>query len=226
VKTLLAGARLAGTRLMAAETLAALVIGVALAALIAVIARAHLPLEAPHHLVLVTFRFVIPLTSFAIVARAIDRARLDDSVWCLARHGLAKQTLAFGLVLTAQALAALVAALVAAAGLLLAYGSLARASADLATTLPIALLGGAAYAGWFALGAAFLREGRGRFVPLVADFVLGGGTGLLAFAFPRSHLASLAGEQAVMDMSQRASSVMLLALTLALPALAAMRAGR
>jgi hypothetical protein len=84
-------------------------------------------------------------------------------------------------------------------------------------------LGGAAYAAFFGLGASFGARGGGRAAALVLDFLFGGGT-TIALVTPRAHLRSLLGGTAPAEVSQRASSAVLVALTLVFAAIAIRRA--
>jgi hypothetical protein len=220
------GARLCVARCRGRATLFAVLLSVAAAATIGIVHRVHAPLAAPNQTILAVFSYFVPLCSFAITSTAIGRARLDDSVWCLAQHGLPRQSLAVGLVAMSAALAAIASLLCVVVGLLFAYGSPMAALGDVLTSAPLALLGGAAYASWFAFGATFFGLGRGRWVPLVLDFTVGAGSGVLAFSFPRGHLRSLVGGEAVMHLAQPASSVILAAMIVVLAVLAAMFSGK
>jgi len=73
--------------------------------------------------------------------------------------------------------------------------------------------GGVAYVSLFSLGSCL--GARGRFVFLVADWLLGSGSSLLAAPWPRAHLRNLLGLEPVAGMSQGASTVALLILCVA-----------
>lgn len=73
-------------------------------------------------------------------------------------------------------------------------------------------LGGAAYASWFALGTTIGRRGGGRLVFLGLDWLLGAEGTPTALATPRGHLRSLLGGAASMNISERCSASMLVAL--------------
>jgi hypothetical protein len=109
------------------------------------------------------------------------------------------------------------------AALAIAYGRTPGLAGDALTTLWIALLGAGSYTAAFGLGSSFWRNGRGRWLVLALDLVIGGGTTPLAVLFPRAHLASLLGGRAVFELPQRSSSALLLIATLLLLALAALR---
>lgn len=150
---------------------------------------------------------------------------MDDSVWPVCAHGLARRHVVLGVTALAVGMCALLATVAVAVGLALAYGSTPGLAADLPTSAWIGALGGASYAAWFLLGSSFLRLGRGRWFPLVADFTLGGTAGIFAVVWPRAHLENLVGGEAVLDISQATSSVVLAAITAVLVIVAAMRAG-
>jgi hypothetical protein len=67
-----------------------------------------------------------------------------------------------------------------------------------------------AYTGWYTLGATFLKQGRGRFIPLVADFLIGGTAGLAGAIFPRGNAGSLLGGSAPFRLPQQASTTILI----------------
>jgi hypothetical protein len=94
---------------------------------------------------------------------------------------------------------------------------------DAFTSAWIAALTGAAYAGWFALGATFGRRGGGRWLPLLADFAIGGSLGLAGAVLPRANALSLLGGAAPLGMVQASSSVILGASAVVLAGLAGLR---
>ena len=219
------GAGLAMSRLEWRRALSVVVTSLAVAALGALLMHNRAPLEAPGQSVGLVLRWVVPLSTFAVVSLLIGRARVDDRIWSVAAHGLPKRHLVVGLATIVIVVSAVVAVLTTAAALVVAYGSMPGLATDLATSSWIAALAGAAYAVWFILGASFLRLGRGRWVPLIADFILGESDTVLAVIWPRPHLDNLAGGAGVLDISQPTSSVLLAAMTLIVLCLAAIRAG-
>jgi hypothetical protein len=219
------GARLARGRL--ARRSFALVAALALVVPIsyAFVARHGAPLDAPGRSLALVLGYVVPLAAFAVVSLCLGGARLDDSVWSIARHGTPRRLVALGECCAAIAVVSALSAACTAAALAAAYGGSPGLGADVLTSAWIAALGAAAYAAWFSLGAAFLRLGRGRWVPLVGDFVLGGTAGPLAIVWPRGHLDNLAGGAAPLALSQPSSSVALAGMAIVGLCLAAMRAG-
>ncbi|MDP9152364.1 MAG: hypothetical protein M3O36_20755, partial [Myxococcota bacterium] len=87
-------------------------------------------------------------------------------------------------------------------------------------------LGGAAYAGWFFMGASFGKRGGGRPMLLVLDWVLGASGGFAALITPRAHLRNVLGGAAPLAMSGQASSASLVAIAVACALLAVSRAQR
>ncbi|HXX70589.1 MAG TPA: hypothetical protein VEK07_25625 [Polyangiaceae bacterium] len=70
-------------------------------------------------------------------------------------------------------------------------------------------LGGAAYACWFACGAAFGRRGGGRPIALVLDWLLGAQDGTTALFTPRAHVRNLLGGAPPLHFPERASALAL-----------------
>jgi hypothetical protein len=81
-----------------------------------------------------------------------------------------------------------------------------RFGADLLAVLWIGALTGAAYAGLFAIASRFRR---GRLWLLIADWLLGSGTGLLALPWPRGHARNLLGLQPVLELGQASAALAL-----------------
>ena len=220
-----AASRLAVARLALRGPLWIASVALALSAVVGLAEHAAAPLDAPARALSVVLGWVVPLSCFGLVSLSTARRRLDDGLWCLATHGLGRSWLVLGLVLPVALLAAGLSLACAGVALSLAYQGLPGLLEDLLVSSWIAALGAAAYVAWFVLGASFLRHGRGRWLVLAADFAIGGGSGVLAVCWPRGHLRSLAGGQAVLELPQRTSSVLLGALAASLLLLAAWRAG-
>jgi hypothetical protein len=62
------------------------------------------------------------------------------------------------------------------------------------------------------LGSSFGRRGGGRPVLLVVDWMLGASGGAAALMSPRGHVRNLLGGAPPMDLSERASALLLVAL--------------
>lgn len=167
-----------------------------------------------------TFSLVVPLAAFALAAEATGRARLDEAAWPLSRYGLARRDVALGTIAAAALASAALSALLAIVAVLLAGGSTAG---DALTSSWIAALTAAAYTSWFSLGATFGRRGGGRFLPLLADFAIGGTSGVAGALLPRANAASLLGGTAPLHMPQASSSVILALSALVIGGVAALR---
>jgi len=130
----------------------------------------------------------------------------------LARYGVSRRHLAVGV------LAASVLSLAAVGCLLAAIGVLATSVGepgwmrDLLTSAWIGALAGGAYAAWFLLASTFGRRGGGRPAALALDWVLGSTSSFAAAPWPRGHVRNLLGSTPVLDMSQSAALLALLAL--------------
>jgi hypothetical protein len=184
--------------------------------------RRSSPLGAVDTVLSVGFGFVVPLAVFTTLARASGAALSTDSAWPVARFGFSRRAVAFGIWLSAY----LQSIRLVGPGIVLGawFASLDRAQAlrESATACGLVLLATGAYLALFVLAGTFLRRGRGRYVALGLDFLVGSGSSALALPFPRAHLQSLLGGPAVAGVTSRESSLGL-ALGLALALLVALR---
>ncbi len=210
-----AGAALA--RIFRRATALAALLGLALLVVATVIERRAGSAGAVFRVLGGTFRLILPLVTFAVAAAATGHDRLREAVWPLARYGASRRRLAFGTVLAAAFASAALAAFFAVVSVVLAHGPgdppLLR---DAFQSAWIGALTASAYAAWFSFGAVFLRRGRGRWIPLVLDILFGASTGLLGAVFPRGNAANLLGGAAALQLSQPASSAVLLVSTVLL----------
>jgi succinate dehydrogenase hydrophobic anchor subunit len=198
----------------------------ALAFAFAVAARERGSAHGADHVLIDTYgALALPLLSYVIVGAALASQSLRASTAALVAFGAQPVHAAAAAVAVAAASCAVVGALVAAAVAALAHGSADPPRwLDAAASAYVGALGGAAYAGWFALGASFGRRGGGRVLLLVLDWVLGATGGAGALATPRGHVRNLLGGAAPMDLSQRASAAALLLLAITWAAVAIRRA--
>lgn len=218
------GLVLGGQRLVGRRSVIAAALALALTLSSVTIERAFGAAGAVDRALIATFRLVIPLCAFALAADAADRDRLRDAVWPAARFGLPRAPVALGLVAAAALAAAAMGALLAIVAVLAAHSPAAPPLArDALVSGWIGALAGAAYAGWFSLGGTFLRRGRGRLAPLVADLVLGGSTGVIGALLPRGNAVNLLGGPAPLDLGQPASAGLLAATAILLAVAAALR---
>jgi hypothetical protein len=217
------GASAARARIFRRSTALAALLGLALIVVATVIERRAGSAGAVSRVLRGTFGLILPLVTFAVAAAATGHDRLREAVWPLARYGASRRDIALGTVLAAVAASAVLAALFAVVSVVLAHGPgeppLLR---DAFQSAWIGALTASAYAAWFSFGAVFLRRGRGRWIPLVLDLLFGASTGLLGAVFPRGSAASLLGGAASLQLSQPASSVVLVVSTVLLTLLASL----
>ncbi|HRI65489.1 MAG TPA: hypothetical protein PK156_14675 [Polyangium sp.] len=203
----------AGHRSLSRATLLLVGLSVALVVSGGIIERRVTTLGAVDRSLLSTFRLVLPLYAFAVTTAACQRLGLREAAWSVARFGAARRDVALGMILSAVAASTLGGVILAVFAVLSAY---APSSRSLVTELFVSgWIGGlvaAAYTAWFVLGSAFFDRGRGRWLVLLLDFFLGGGTSAIAAFFPRSHARSLLGDLGPTQFSQPQSSMALLAM--------------
>ena len=220
------GAVAARARIFRRPTALAALLGVALIAVGTVIERRLGSTGASFRVLGGTFRLIIPLVTFGVAAAATGHDRLREAVWPLARYGAARRHIALGTILCAMAASAALAALFAALSVVLAHSPteppLLRDAFQCAW---IGALTAAAYAAWFCLGAVFWKRGRGRWIPLLLDVLLGASTGLFGALFPRGNAQNLLGGAAALHLSQPASSAVLALSALGLTLIASLLVG-
>lgn len=221
-----AGAAIAARRLLRPRAHLVILVALGVSATSGLVERGASLLEAPDRALSVVLRLVVPLCAFVFGSLASGRERMAEATWPLARLGAPRSQVAVGMMLVTAALSAVVAGACTTVALAVAYGGTPGLWRDVATSGWIAALGASAYVGWFSFAGCFMRRGRGRWLVLAADFTFGGGAGVLAVLWPRCHIRSLAGGEAVLDLAQSASSVLLAAIAATTAILAAMRVGR
>jgi hypothetical protein len=200
------------------------VMGASLVVVSALIERRVASAGAVDRALAATFNVVIPLVSFSVAAAISARGNLRESVWPAARYGVARRDVALGAIGAGLAASAALAAIFGALAVAVAHGQgNPPLAGDLVTSAWIAALTGAAYTSWFTAGATFGRRGGGRWVPLLADFVIGGSAGLAGAVLPRANAASLLGGAAALGLPHASSSLILGASAVVLAAFAALR---
>jgi hypothetical protein len=210
-------------RVLRRPTAVSAVVGAALVVVAGLIERRVGSAGAVDRTLVATFNVVIPLVSFGVAAQVSARGNLRESLWNLARYGVARGDAALGALGAALATSAALAAAFAVLAVGLAHGAGSPPILhDMLTSGWIAALTAAAYTGWFAAGATFGRHGGWRWLPLALDFTLGGSAGIAGAVLPRANAASLLGT-APLGMPQTSSSAILAASAAALIALAAVR---
>jgi hypothetical protein len=182
--------------------------------------------HAADHVLLGSYaELVLPLLVLSIVSGALGGEGLKASVRSLALFGTSERRVALVLMGTSMIVSAAISALLAVV-LVLITGSSNPLAFDLLTSAWIGGLGGAAYAALFCFGATFGKQGGGRAVFLVFDWILGSDSGVGATLTPRGNVRNLLGGAAPGELSQQASAAVLVALVLFFTLLAARRVRR
>jgi hypothetical protein len=171
--------------------------------------------------------YALPLLVYAVVGAALGGGSLAAAIAPVVTFGASRRRAT-----VATLGAALVGAAVAAGVLAAVVAAVAHGGGDPPRLRDawvsgyVGLVGGAAYAAWYAFGATFGRRGGGRVALLILDFLAGSVGGVFALGTPRSHVTNLLGGAAVMGWPERASAVALAVMTVGFGALATYRAGR
>lgn len=173
-------------------------------------------------------RFVLPLLEFGVVGATIGGMGMRKGIRGVVGLGSSPRRAALVTAIVASVACAIVGGVLAAVVCAIAHGPAdPPLGADLFASTWIGALGGAAYGAYFAAGSSLGKTGALRGVFLAADFLIGSGAGVGAAFVPRGHVVALLGGPLVADLPQRASSALLLAITvswLGVVALAARRA--
>ena len=183
------------------------------AIVIAIAARSTGSATGASHVMRGTFAFlVLPLVTYAIVGAVLGTAGLRQGIRGVVALGAEPRQAALASVGVAVAAAMAACGVLAALVCVLAHGAHdPPLASDLPTSLWVGALGGGAYAAYFCAGAA-IWKGRLRGVFLAFDWIVGGGAGFGALFTPRGHVLSLLGGVPCAELSQRASSVVLVGL--------------
>ena len=223
----LLGARLGVERLRDRRTAFAVLLGVALAITGGVIERSATSLGAVDRALGGTFRLLVPLLALSFVSRAVSREGLGPGTFSIARFGVPRFAVALGITSAAALACAVLGAALAALTVIAAHTQAAPPLAlDVLQSAWIGAVSSLAYAAWTAYGSTYFR-GRGRWMPIAADYLLGGSTGLAGALLPRSHASSLLGlGDAPLDLPRAASFGVLFAMAILLTLAASTRAGR
>lgn len=218
------GLRAGHARLSRRAGLVLVVLIACLAAVAGAIERHETLAGAVDRTLVAVFSLLIPLSAFAWIGIATGRRRWTERAVAIARFGASGRVVTLGMTLASvtAAVATSVGATVIAVLVSHGHGDVSL-PAELFTSCWIAALTAAAYACWFAAGATFFRRGRGRWVPLVGDFLLGS-AGALGLFLPRGHAENLVGGEGPLGMGQPASSAMLLGIAVILLCVTSLRA--
>lgn len=210
--SLRAGVDMARERLRQRSTLIAAALGFSFELGVALLERAEGAVGAADRtLTGGAFGIALPLFCYFLVGRVCDGTSLREALLPLARHGLDRRALAFGLALPAALLAAGFAALSSLLVVLVTRGLGDPATAgDALTSMAIGVVSGPAYIAAFVGASAYGRRGQGRSWLIAADFLLGAGDSFLAFPWPKGHIRNLLGGAAVLELSQLGALLALL----------------
>ena len=171
--------------------------------------------------------FALPLLAYAIVGAALGGQGIGIATRPLVAFGASPARAARDALVIAAAVSAIVGAVLAALVSAIAHGAGDPPLVfDVATSLWIGALGGAAYAAYFTLGATVGKTGMVRGVLLAVDWVVGQGASAGALLTPRAHVRNLLGGTPPAELSPRASTVALVVLVVVFGALAVRRARR
>lgn len=200
----------------------------ALAIAFALAARSSGSAHAADHVLLGAFApLVLPLLAYSLAGAVIGARSLSIAAAPLVALGAPPSRAAAVAATVAIAACALSGGLLAAVVDLVAHASadppLVR---DAVACAYAGGLGGGVYASWFALGASFGKRGGGRPMFLVLDWILGAGNGPTALFTPRAHVRNLLGGRAPLEISERASGIVLVLLAAAFVVIAVGRARR
>lgn len=161
-----------------------------------------------------TFGVALPIFCYALFGVIHRHGPTQALLEPLARHGANRRALALGLF---AGLAAWAAAFAALLGILAVLSARGAGDARVPTDMFASAWSGSAiavsYIGLFAFGSLWAR--KGRLILLVADWLFGSGSGVLALPWPRGHARNLLGGEPVLELSQ-ASALLLLWLLAAL----------
>jgi hypothetical protein len=199
-----------------------------LAVAISVAARSHGSPRPTDHVLLGAYGpFLLPLVAYGVVGAALGARSLAECVVPLVSFGAPPGRAAAITGVVAATACSTTAALLAGAMVLFSHGSGdAPLGRDLVASIYAGALGGAAYGSWFTLGASIGRRGGGRALFLLVDWVLGASSGASALVTPRGHLRNLLGGTPPMELSERASAALLVALSVIWALVAVRRAQR
>lgn len=212
VSSLVAGARAAWARARSKALLGVLGAGVLLAAAAAELERRVASFDAVDRaLGGAAFGLVLPLGAYLLVERLCQGERYQNMHRTLRRSGANGRQAAMGSLLVAGALGMLFGGVTATISVLVARGasdpSMAR---DAILSGVVGMWGGLAYVSMFLAASSLTSRSWALPACLVADWLLGTGSSVLAVPWPRAHLRNLLGFEPVVGMAQTTSMTALL----------------
>lgn len=208
------GLTLGATRLARRTPWVLLALGLLLVTCVGVLERLTEPAYALDRTLLgVAFGLALPLFCYLLFESALAERGLYALVSPLSRHGADARTLSFGVVITLTAVCAAAGVVFSSSALLSTVGFGPALREEWFPCVWGGAVAGFAYAGLFACASRLSR--LGRVAVLVGDWLLGAGSGALALPFPRGHVRSLFGGEAVLDLSQLTALSFLVLLAIA-----------
>jgi len=187
-----------------------------LAIVAALASRSMGSVNGADHVMRGAFGFIVlPLVTFAVVGTTLGRSGLRQGIRGVVGLGAAPRSAALASILVAVVSSAALCGLLAAIVCGLAHGPQdPPLASDLPTSLWVGALGGAAYSAYFSAGSA-IGKGMMRGVFLAFDWLVGSGSAFGSLFTPRGHVTSLLGGSLAAEISQRTSSIALVAIVLA-----------
>lgn len=156
---------------------------------------------------------VLPLMTLTILGAMTGTEGIRAFVRKVQPFGASGARAALACVLSSAFVCALVSTITAAIVVLVAHGPEDPAlGSDLLATIWITALGGATYAAYFTFAGTIGPSGSGRFAVLVLNFLLADAGTAGAVLSPHAQIRSLLGGTQAGALSQRASSVVLVAI--------------
>lgn len=151
----------------------------------------------------------LPLATLSLVSAATSGSSVRAAIRPIVELGGSPRRAAFALALTTSLVAAGVLGALASAAAVIAHGAADPPPVrDALSTFGVGALAALSYASLFT-AASLAGRGGMRVAVLIADFLLGSGTGLGAAALPRAHVRALLAGVPAAGLSLRASSLVL-----------------
>lgn len=173
--------------------------------------QADAALAADNALLGVTLGLCIPFLGWRLASRLVGPDFTAASA-PLARIGIDRKRLALGWALYLSVVLAAAGAILGGLTTVLGQYHPASLPANTLTSAWVGALGGLTYGAYFA--SARRLGPRVGAAALLADWILGSGMGFMAAPWPRAHLRSLLGGEAVLGATQPVSAVVLVLLCL------------
>lgn len=181
------------------------------------LSSAKIALQSPHGatdlLAGMFASFVLPFTVYAVVTAVLGKSGMRAATRGFVAIGAEPSRAALSMTFVAMGVGGTLAAIVSFAIAALAHGSAdPPLLVDALVSAGVGGLGGAVYASFYCAGASF-GEGNARGLFLLFDLVFATGS-QIGILFPRAHVLALMGARPTLEISRRASSVVLVLLAI------------